>query len=175
MQGLFNACHIGVKGHASLPNKTESDMLNHVMADRKMMDVSSLRTLYTKPYGASAPTDDQWRAAYAHNVHFQDPTQEHHGIDAFLEAQKSLLKRCDDVYLVPHAIAIEGNSAFVEWEMGLKIKGLEFIYPGTSRLLLNEEGMIIDHRDYFDFVGSTFGPVPVLGGFVRWLYQRFVG
>jgi hypothetical protein len=24
-------------------------------------------------------------------------------------------------------------------------------------------------------VGPTFGPVPVLGGFVRWLYGRFVG
>ncbi|MFM9103993.1 MAG: transcriptional regulator, partial [Cyanobium sp.] len=27
----------------------------------------------------------------------------------------------------------------------------------------------------FDFVGPTFAPVPVIGGFVRWLYGRFVG
>jgi len=26
----------------------------------------------------------------------------------------------------------------------------------------------------FDFVGPTFEPVPVIGGFVRWLYRRFV-
>ena len=108
-------------------------------------------------------------------MHFQDPTQEHHGIDAYLQAQEGLLKRCDDVSLVPGALAIEGDVAFIEWEMGLKIKGIEVLYPGTSRLRLNAEGKIVDHRDYFDFVGPTFGPVPVLGGFVRWLYGRFVG
>jgi hypothetical protein len=138
------------------------------------MDAATLRALFSKPYGSPAPSEEQWRALYAPDVHFQDPTQEHHGIDAYLAAQQGLLKRCDDIYLKPAALAIEANSAFIEWEMGLKIKGIEFIYPGCSRLLLNDDGKITDHRDYFDFVGPTFGPVPVLGGFVRWLYGRFV-
>ncbi|MDA7633873.1 transcriptional regulator, partial [bacterium] len=25
-----------------------------------------------------------------------------------------------------------------------------------------------------DFVGPTFGPIPILGNFIRWLYKRFV-
>ena len=41
-------------------------------------------------------------------------------------------------------------------------------------MLLDEAGKIIDHRDYFDFVGPTFAPVPVIGPFVRWMYRRFV-
>ena len=138
------------------------------------MDAAALRALFTKPYGAPAPSEAQWRQAYAPEVHFQDPTQEHHGIDAYLKAQEGLVKRCDDVVLTPGAIAISGDTAFVEWEMGLKIKGIEFVYPGASRLRFNAEGLIVDHRDYFDFVGPTFGPVPLLGGFVRWLYGRFV-
>lgn len=133
-----------------------------------------LRQLFTKPYGAPAPRDQQWRQAYSPSVHFQDPTQEHQGIDAYIEAQDGLLKRCDDVVLEPHAVAITGDTAFVEWTMGLKIKGIEFIYPGTTRLHFDAEGRIDDHRDYFDFVGPTFGPVPLIGGFVRWLYSRFV-
>lgn len=138
------------------------------------MDAAALRALFTKPYGAPAPSEAQWRQAYAPEVHFQDPTQEHHGIDAYLKAQEGLVKRCDDVALTPGAIAISGDTAFVEWEMGLKIKGIEFVYPGASRLRFNAEGLIVDHRDYFDFVGPTFGPVPLVGGFVRWLYGRFV-
>jgi hypothetical protein len=138
------------------------------------MDAASLRALFTKPYGSPAPSQAQWRALYAPEVHFQDPTQEKQGIQAYLDAQQGLLNRCDDVYLKPGALAIEPGVAFIEWEMGLKIKGLEFVYPGTTRLLLNAEDKIIDHRDYFDFVGPTFAPVPVVGGFVRWLYRRFV-
>ena len=108
-------------------------------------------------------------------MHFQDPAQERQGLDAYLAAQEGLIQRCDDVSLVPGAIAMEGDVAFIEWEMGLKIRGIEFVYPGATRLRLNGEGKIADHRDYFDFVGPTFGPVPVVGGFVRWLYGRFVG
>ena len=139
------------------------------------MDTAQLRALFNKPYGAPGPSEAQWRQLYAEDVHFSDPTQERDGISAYIKAQEGLLKRCDDTYLTPGAIAIEADSAFVEWEMGLKIKGIEFVYPGTSRLLFNSEGKICDHRDYFDFVGPTFGPVPVLGGFVRWIYKRFVG
>lgn len=139
------------------------------------MDSASLLALFTKPYGSPAPSEAQWRALYAEDVHFQDPTQEKQGIAAYLAAQEGLMRRCDDVLLKPLAVAIDGDTGFVEWEMGLKIKGIEFIYPGTSRLLFNSEGLIVDHRDYFDFVGPTFGPVPLVGGFVRWLYGRFVG
>ena len=139
------------------------------------MDADALRALFTKPYGAPAPSEAQWRALYAPEVHFADPTQEHEGIEAYLKAQEGLLQRCDDVFLTPGAMAIDADSAFVEWTMGLKIKGIEFIYPGVSRLRFNDQGRIVDHRDYFDFVGPTFGPVPLVGSFVRWLYGRFVG
>jgi hypothetical protein len=138
------------------------------------MDCAGLKELFTKAYGAAAPSEAQWREAYADDVQFQDPTQRKEGIKAYLDAQEGLMKRCDDVYLKAGAAAIDGNIGFVEWEMGLKIKGIEFIYPGTTRLLFNEEGKICDHRDYFDFIGPTFEPVPVVGGFVRWLYKRFV-
>ena len=138
------------------------------------MDTAQLRALFSKPYGAPGPSEAQWRELYADDVQFSDPTQERQGIAAYIAAQQNLLRRCDDLVLTPAAIAIEGQTAFVEWRMGLKIKGIEFVYPGTSRLLINGEGKICDHRDYFDFVGPTFTPVPLLGGFVRWLYKRFV-
>ena len=134
----------------------------------------ALRALFTKPYGAPGPTPEQWRAVYDEAVHFTDPTQERQGLAAYIVAQEGLLQRCDDVFLEPGAVALSGDTAFVEWTMGLKIKGIEFIYPGTSRLRLGADGRIIYHRDYFDFVGPTFTPVPLVGGFVRWLYGRFV-
>ena len=134
----------------------------------------SLRALFTKPYGTPGPSAQQWRAVYDADVHFQDPTQEKSGLDAYIAAQEGLMRRCDDVFLEPGVVAISGDTAFVEWTLGLKIKGIEFVYPGTTRLRFGADGKIVDHRDYFDFVGPTFAPVPVLGGFVRWMYGRFV-
>lgn len=138
------------------------------------LDESKLRALFTKPYGAPGPTAEQWRAVYAKDVLFIDPTQEKQGIEAYILAQNGLMQRCDDVLLETVSVAINDCVAFVEWSMVLKIKGIEFTYPGATTLVLNSDGLIIKHRDYFDFVGSTFGPVPLVGGFVRWLYKRFV-
>ncbi len=47
--------------------------------------------------------------------------------DAYIKSQDILVKRCDDIYLKSHSITINKNIAFVEWTMGLKIKGLEFL------------------------------------------------
>ena len=133
-----------------------------------------IKLLFTKSYGQSGPTPDQWKAIYAKNVHFIDPTQERHGINAYILAQNNLIQRCDDVYLKPHTIALNDDVAFIEWTMGLEIKRIEFIYPGATRMTFGIDEKIIEHRKYFDFIGPTFGPMPILGNVVRWLYKRFV-
>tara|TARA_Y100000766_G_scaffold201603_1_gene173732 strand:+ start:597 stop:1028 length:432 start_codon:yes stop_codon:yes gene_type:complete len=133
-----------------------------------------LRELFTKSYGADAPTRRKWSQFYNSDVIFIDPTQKTEGLDAYIKAQEKLIKRCDDVYLETHSISINKDCGFVEWTMGLKIMGKEFIYPGTTRLIFADNGLIKEHRDYFDFCGPTFGPVPLLGSFVKWLYARFV-
>ena len=95
-------------------------------------------------------------------------------LEAYINTQDKLLRRCDDSFLETISVSMTEQLAFVEWKMGLKIKGIEFIYPGTTKLQLNDQGQITYHRDYFDFVLPTFGPVPVLGAFTRWLYGRFI-
>ena len=138
------------------------------------LDAEKLRALFTKPYGMPGPTAAEWRMLYADDVRFEDPTQAQQGVENYILAQQGLEKRCDDIFLEPGAVAVNGDQAFIEWRMGLKIKGIEFLYPGVTRVRFGPDGRITEHRDYFDFVGPTFAPVPLLGGFVRWLYGRFV-
>tara|TARA_B100000212_G_C27065786_1_gene401768 strand:+ start:31 stop:462 length:432 start_codon:yes stop_codon:yes gene_type:complete len=140
----------------------------------KAISVEDLRNLFTKNYGEDAPSNQKWTEFYNHDVSFIDPTQTTEGLESYIKIQEKLIKRCDDVFLETHAISINDECGFVEWTMGLKILGKEFIYPGTTRLLFADNGLIKEHRDYFDFCGPTFAPVPVLGNFIRWLYRIFV-
>jgi len=119
-----------------------------------------LQKFFNLSYGDNAPSRKEWETLYNKQVKFIDPTQEKNGIDEYLQSQDGLIKRCDDIYLKSHSIAINNNITFVEWTMGLKIKGLEFIYEGTTRLIFDEEGKVKEHRDYFDFCSGTFGNVP---------------
>ena len=140
----------------------------------QIISIEDLKKLFNKAYGENYPSKKTWLKYYQENVHFIDPTQETYGIDSYIKAQEKLIKRCDDISLETHAICIDGEVGFVEWTMGLKIMGKEFIYPGTTRLIFAKNGLINEHRDYFDFCGSTFGPLPILGPFIRWLYARFI-
>ena len=61
--------------------------------------------------------------------------------------------------------------------MGLKIKGVEFVYPGNTCLRFNRDGTITDqreYRDHFDCVEPTFDAVPVVGVFGRSPYRHSV-
>tara|TARA_Y100001933_G_scaffold37236_1_gene32828 strand:- start:45 stop:470 length:426 start_codon:yes stop_codon:yes gene_type:complete len=133
-----------------------------------------LKKFFNLSYGEKTPSREEWESLYDEQVKFIDPTQEKNGIDAFIKAQDGLIKRCDDIYLESHSIAINKNFAFVEWTMGLKIKGIEFLYHGTTRLIFDEVGKVKEHRDYFDFCSGTFNNIPILGSFFKWLYSKFV-
>ena len=140
----------------------------------RVISIEDLKELFNKPFGQNAPTKTKWAEFYNPNVTFIDPTQETIGLDSYIKAQDKLVKRCDDISLETHAISINGKYGFVEWTMILKIMGKEFVYPGTTSLVFAENGLIEKHRDYFDFCGPTFSPVPILGPFIKWLYSRFV-
>ena len=140
----------------------------------KAITKSALKELFSKPYGAKPPTKQKWSEFYHEDIIFIDPTQKTIGLDSYIQAQEKLIKRCDDVFIETHAISIDENHGFIEWTMGLKIMGKEFIYPGTTRLIFSDNGLINEHRDYFDFCGPTFGPLPILGPLIRWLYARFI-
>ena len=133
-----------------------------------------LEILFTKKYGENGPSREVWNKYYEEDVRFIDPTQEKLGLESYIKAQDALIKRCDDIYLEAHEIITNDKLAFIEWTMGLKILNKEFIYPGTTRLKFASNGKIKEHRDYFDFCGPTFRPVPILGQLIRWLYKGFV-
>ena len=115
-----------------------------------------LKKFFNLSYGEKPPSREEWESLYNEKVTFIDPTQVKKGIDEYINAQEGLIRRCDDIFLESHSIAIDKNIAFVEWTMGLKIKGFEFRYDGTTRLIFDEEGKVKEHRDYFDFCSGTF-------------------
>ena len=139
-----------------------------------LIQEEELKRFFNLSYGEKAPSRKEWESLYNKEVKFKDPTQERKGIEEYIKAQYGLIKRCDDIYLKSHFIAINNNIAFIEWSMKLKIKGLEFLYDGATRLIFDEEGKVKEHRDYFDFFSCTFGNLPVISSFVRWLYSLFV-
>ena len=140
----------------------------------RLISKKDLVNLFSKNYGEKPVSKSKWSKYYDDNVIFIDPTQKRIGLQSYIQAQDNLVNRCDDIDLKTHAISITDHVGFVEWTLRLKIMGRELEYPGITRLIFSDNGKITEYRDFFDFVAPTFGPIPLLGGFIRWIYRIFV-
>jgi len=86
-----------------------------------------------------------------------------------------LTGRCQSLNMEIVSIAQNENIIIMDWIMTMSFKK----YPntpmyGASKLTLNDEGMIIEQRDYYDMWGDIFNNIPWFGKrYRRFLVKKF--
>jgi limonene-1,2-epoxide hydrolase len=114
------------------------------------------------------------KSYYHPDVRFRDAIQEVNGRDAFLDMTRRFLQRSKDLDVQVRDAAQAGNVIFMEWTMRLRMGvGPLSTFAGTSKLVLDGQGKVIEHRDYFDLWGDTLGALPGVGKVYRRLMKRF--
>ena len=144
---------------------------------RPPLTVPLIRELWSKTYNDLGKPD--WSHIlpyYAPDVVFQDTVQRVEGIEAFTAMCHRLTKRCQKLIMRIRSIAQEGNDVFMEWEMIMQFRRspTTSLY-GTTRLTLNDEGRIVQQRDYYDLWGDIFNNVPGWRRVYRKALVRFFG
>ena len=133
--------------------------------------------LWTKTYNTEGKPD--WSHIlpyYNDNIYFRDSIQEIHGIEEFRAMTERLTKRSKDLKMNIVNASMEKNIVFIEWEMTLSFKKYpSSVLYGSSRLTINEEGKIIEQRDYYDLWGDIFDNIPRFGKAYRKFMKRKFG
>ena len=110
---------------------------------------------------------------YHPDLRFQDPLQKLEGRAAFLEMSESFVGKVYDFEATIDQAAQTGNVIFLQWTMHYRFgkpTAARMRSEGTTKLELDDEGMVVLHRDYFDMWGDivrSFKPA-------RGLYDRFM-
>jgi len=125
----------------------------------------------------SLPADNEpdLSGIYGESVHFRDPFVSLEGrqaLTAYLAAAYANVISCRFEF----GTAInDSDNVGLPWTMYLRHHrlrgGREIAVEGFSLLRLHE-GLITDHRDYFDAGQLLYENVPVLGPAVRWLRRH---
>ncbi len=112
---------------------------------------------------------------YDDKIYFRDSIQEIRGIKEFKAMTVRLVERSKDLRMKMFNILFEGNIIFFEWEMGLSFKkSPNSKIFGASRLTLNDNGKIIDQRDYYDLWGDILDNIPGIGkGYRKFMRKMF--
>jgi limonene-1,2-epoxide hydrolase len=140
------------------------------------LDAERIKELWSKTYNTEGKPD--WSHIlpfYDDNIYFRDSIQEIHGIDDFRAMTERLTERSKDLTMNIVRAIMQGNDVFIEWEMTITFKkNPNSVLFGTSRVTLNEEGKIIEQRDYYDLWGDIFDNIPRFGkAYRRFMFRKF--
>lgn len=136
------------------------------------LNAESIKELWSKTYNTQGKPD--WSHIlpyYDDNIYFRDTIQELRGMEEFRAMTKRLTDRSRELSMKIVRTAQHENVIFIEWEMTLTFKkNPNSTLYGSSRVTLNEEGKIIEQRDYYDLWGDIFDNIPRFGK----AYRRFM-
>ena len=146
--------------------------------DQEMpLNAESIKELWSKTYNTEGKPD--WSHIlpyYDDNIYFRDSIQELHGMEAFRAMTERLTDRSKDLTMEIVRTAQQEKDIFIEWEMTITFrKNPNSVMYGSSRVTLNDEGKIIEQRDYYDLWGDIFDNIPRFGKAYRRFMRRKFG
>jgi limonene-1,2-epoxide hydrolase len=147
-------------------------MVNNVIpADElplKPLTMELVQELWSKTYNQDGKPD--WSHIfpyYDEKIIFQDSVQRIEGKAEFIALCNRLTQRCEKLSMDILSISEGANFILFDWIMMMAFKKFPDtpIY-GCTKLTLNEQGIIIEQRDYFDLWGDIFNGIP-------WFHHRY--
>jgi limonene-1,2-epoxide hydrolase len=146
-------------------------------SDRMGLNAESIKELWSKTYNTKGKPD--WSHIlpyYDEDIYFRDSIQELQGMEEFKAMTERLTDRSNDLKMHIVRTAQHNNDIFIEWEMTIKFKrNPSSVLYGSSRVTLNDEGKIIEQRDYYDLWGDIFDNIPRFGKAYRRFMKRKFG
>jgi hypothetical protein len=115
-------------------------------------------------------------AIYAPGARFKDPFNEVEGVDAVRGVFEHMFVVLQAPRFVVTRVVSQGEHCFLTWEFRFRFQRhapqQDQCILGASHLVLDAQGRIAVHRDYWDAAEELYEKLPVVGGLMRWLKRR---
>jgi len=142
------------------------------MTEFAKINIETIREMWTRTYNREGKPD--WSHIfpyYDENIVFQDTIQRIEGKKEFVAMCQRLTQRTTKLRMEIVSVAQNENVIIFDWVMTMMFKK----YPdtpmyGATKIVLNEAGLIIQQRDYYDLWGDIFNNIPKFNK----MYRRFL-
>ena len=142
------------------------------MPDKITLNPDTIKELWSQTYNTEGKPDWSHIFQYYHkDIVFQDTIQRIEGIEEFTTMCERLAKRSKQLKMEIASIVQNENIIMFDWIMTIMFKK----YPdtpiyGSTKLVLSEDGLIKEQRDYYDLWGDIFNNIPRFNK----MYRRFL-
>ena len=106
------------------------------------------------------------------DVHFEDPFNDVHGIDAMAEIFRHMFELVGPVSFTVYQAQAAGRVGLFSWRFEGQLFGKPWVFNGTSVITFDEDGMVIVHIDHWDAAQNFYERLPLIGWLFAWLRRR---
>ncbi|MBU6284931.1 MAG: nuclear transport factor 2 family protein [Betaproteobacteria bacterium] len=149
--------------HSCTDSASISAKLNQIKAFYETLSPSSL---------------DQISELYGPEARFKDPFQSVQGLPAIRAVFEHMFAIqphsrfvVDGITQTAHPLTVPAQSC-LRWTYWLVLRGKTVSIQGCTWLCLDQQGYIVDHRDYWDAAEELYEKLPVLSWLMRWLRRK---
>ena len=107
------------------------------------------------------------------SVRFKDPFNDIVGRTKLRKLLKRVLSSVSNPVFRVTSQSWDGDVLYLRWSFNGNIKGLgNWTVEGMSEVIFNEQGMVIEHIDYWDTGEQFYEKIPIIGGLLRIIKNR---
>ncbi len=113
---------------------------------------------------------------YTLDARFKDPFNDVQGLVEIQRIFRHMYVNLENPRFLITERIVQGTQCFLSWELHFAFRrfkqGQSQCILGGSHLVLNDEGRITLHRDYWDAAEELYEKLPLVGGLMRWMKAR---
>lgn len=107
-----------------------------------------------------------------HDVHFKDPFNDVHGIDAMQRVFNHMFKNVKNLKFEIQHSAIKENVFLMAWRLNGDLAQRPWIVDGASIVFFDSEGRVTQHIDHWDAAQNFYERLPLIGWLIGYLRSR---
>jgi len=110
---------------------------------------------------------------YHPQARFKDPFNDVQGLDQIRRIFEHMFASTESPRFIIREELADAHRAFVTWEFECGLRGRRVIVHGATRFGFDLDGLVTEHRDYWDPAEELWQKLPLIGAPVGWLRRRF--
>ena len=125
-------------------------------------------------YGTLTPQSLPRIAEFYHpRARFKDPFNDVQGLSDIGRIFEHMFASTEAPRFLIREELADAHRAFVTWDFTFGLRGRRFVVHGATRFGFDPDGLVTEHRDYWDPAEELWQQLPVIGAPVAWLRRRF--
>ena len=109
---------------------------------------------------------------FAEQAHFSDPFNDVRGKAAIRRIFEHMFASCEQPRFVVDESAGDDRLVYLHWHFSFGAESARRHVEGVSRVRFDADGLVVDHRDYWDTASQLYETIPVVRRLFRALRNR---